>query len=699
MSATAERPVALPPARTSEPPPSGRLRGVVRGSTADPAWARPGLLAVLALAAVLVGWGLSRSGMSNTYYAAAVKSATVSWKAMFFGSIDPGSFITVDKPPLSLWMMGLSARLLGFSSFSMLLPDAICTVAAVGVLYATVKRLLGPAPALLAAGALAISPVSIAVGRVNNPDALLVLLLVVSAYLVVRAIQSGRTVTLAGAGAVVGLAFMTKMLEGWMIVPALAAAYLLAGPPRLGARIGQLLVAGVTMTVVSAAWPLAVTLWPGATPYVGGSTNGSVWNLIFGYNGFGRIFGSGDGGGGVTFGGAPGWLRLFDQQVGGQIAWLLPLAAAGLVAGLWLTRRAVRTDGRRAAFVLFGTWALVDYVVFSRQQGIFHPYYVSAMAPAVAVLAGAGLHAGLDWARRSWAGVAVVAAGLMASAWVGVAILARTPDFAPWLRTAIPVAAAIAVYGIAARREPGLLPRRMLAVGAIAAVLAVGAGPAAYAVSTSGRALNGNNVSAGPVSASTGGPGGFGGGMGGDQSSTPSALIKYLEAHRGTAKYLVAVSGSGSAAPIIVATGEPVVTIGGFNGGDPAPTVSQLAALVRSGRLKYVVLGGAGGSRRRPGRRRDAVRPPAVGPGPRQGDHRGRHDRLPGDGMTAATRTRLVAVIAAAAALGAGAVVADASNHASFASPATRDGGPGGFGGPAPGGAPPQGGSPAGRGR
>jgi 4-amino-4-deoxy-L-arabinose transferase-like glycosyltransferase len=292
----------------------------------------------------------------------------------------------------------------------------------------------------------------------------------------------------------------------------------------------------------------------------------------------------------AAFGGTPGWLRLFDQQVGGQIAWLLPLAAAGLVAGLWLTRRAPRTDGRRAAFALFGVWALVDFVVFSRQQGIFHPYYVSALAPAVAVLAGAGLHALLHWCRRSWAGVAVLAVGVLGSASVAVAVLARTPDFAPWLRTLIPVAAAVAVYGAAARREPALLPRRVLAVGAITAVIAVGAGPAAYAVATSGRALSGNNVTAGPAGAS-----GFGsGGMGDDQGTASAALIRYLEAHQGSAKYLVATSGSGSAAPIIIATGKPVVTMGGFNGGDPAPTVSQLAALVRSGQLKYVLLGGGG---------------------------------------------------------------------------------------------------------
>ncbi len=511
---------AAPPASTSDD--GSRLRRLVRGRADDPAWARPGLLAILALAAVLVGWGLTRSGMSNEYYAAAVKSATVSWKALFFGSIDPGSFITVDKPPLAIWLMGLSGRLLGFSSFSMLLPEAACTVASVGLLYGAVRRLMGPAPGLLAAGALALSPIAVAVGRVNNPDALLVFLLVLSAYLVVRAIGSGRTLTLAAAGAVVGLAFMTKMLEGWMIAPALGAAYLLAGPPRLSVRLRQLLVAGGAMVAVSVAWPLAVTLWPGSTPYIGGSTDGSVWDLIVGYNGFGRVFGQGGpaggggGGGGPTFGGSAGWLRLFNAEVGGQIAWLLPLAAVGLAAGLWLTRRAPRTDPRRAAFVVFGAWALVDFVVFSRAQGIFHPYYVSALAPAVAALAGGGLHALLGWARHSWAGAAALAAGVVASAWVAVAILARTPDFAPWLRTLIPIAAAVAVYGAAALRQPGLLPRRPMAIAAIAAILAVGAGPAAYAVTTSGQALNGNNVLAGPASAaSSAGPGGFRGGASG----------------------------------------------------------------------------------------------------------------------------------------------------------------------------------------
>jgi 4-amino-4-deoxy-L-arabinose transferase-like glycosyltransferase len=541
-----------------------------------------GLTAVLLLAAVLVGWGLTRSGYSNTYYAAAVKSASESWKALFFGSLDPGSFITVDKPPLSLWVMGLSARVFGFSSFSMLLPQAVCTVGSVALLHATVKRFASERAALASALALAVMPVSVAIGRVNNPDALLVLLLVLSGYLTVRAIESGRTKHLAWAGAVVGLAFMTKMLQGWMVVPALALAYALYAPTRPAVRIRQLAIAGATMVAVSAAWPLAVTLWPGSKPYIGGSTDGSVWDLILGYNGFGRLFGEGagpgGGGAGMGFGGSTGVFRLFNAQVGGQVAWLLPLAAAGLIAGLW------RARGReRAGYVLFGTWALVHAVVFSFQQGIFHPYYVSALAPAVAVLAGAGGVELVKWSRSSWAGLVALEGALLGTAWLAVALLARTADFAPWLRTLIPVVAAVAAFAaVVARHRPALV-----ATLAAAAVLA---GPAAYSVATAGQGLNGNNVSAGPASAQQGFR------MGGDAASTSDdALISYLTAHQGSAKYLVATTGSRSSASIIIASGKPVITIGGFNGQDPAPTLAQFRRLVASGQVSYVLVSGGGG--------------------------------------------------------------------------------------------------------
>jgi 4-amino-4-deoxy-L-arabinose transferase-like glycosyltransferase len=409
-----------------------------------------------------------------------------------------------------------------------------------------------------------------------------------------------------------------------------------------------------------------VSLWPAdSRPYIGGSSNGSVWDLIFGYNGFGRLTGAengpggGGGFGGGGFGGAPGLWRMFNEQVGAQIAWLLPFAAVSLVAGLWLMRRAPRTDLRRAGLVLFGLWAIVHVAVFSSQQGIFHPYYVSALAPAVAALAGFGVVALARWARTSWFGVAVLAGAVAATAWVAVTLLARTPDFTPWLRVAIPVAAAVAVAGVVAVRL-GVRARALVAVAAVAGALALAAGPASYSVATVGQSLTSNNVLAGPAGAGAGfgggsggpggppsgfgGPGGAGssgagvptgppptganssssgagssstqaptsgagggratGGLGGGPGGAPvsASLIRYLEANQGSAKYLVAANGSMTTAPIIIQTGRAVVTIGGFNGADPAPTVSQLAKMVAAGELKYVLLAADGGGFDGPGR-------------------------------------------------------------------------------------------------
>jgi 4-amino-4-deoxy-L-arabinose transferase-like glycosyltransferase len=623
VSATAP---ALPrPARTPRRGgmPSPRMRLLVRGRAADPWWIRPALVAILVATVALFLWDLTISGWSNTYYAAAARAGSESWKAWFFGALDPGSFITVDKPPLSLWLMGLSARVLGYSSFSILLPQALCMAGAVGLLYAAVRRGFGAVAGLIAASALALTPITVAMARVDMPDALLVLLLVASAAVLMRAIESGRTRTLVWVGVLVGLAFMTKMLQGWMVVPALAAAYLLAGPPRLLVRAGQLCAAGVAMVAVSAAWPVAVSLWPAASrPYIGGSEDGSVWNLILGYNGFGRIVGEAGPGGGASFGGAAGLWRMFNEQVGAQVAWLLPLAGVSLLAGLWLTRCAPRTDRARAAWVLFGVWAVVHVVVFSSQQGIFHPYYVSALAPAVAALAGGGLVMLWRWARVSWLGVAALDLAIASTALLAVILLARTPDFMPALRTAIPALAFFAIAGSVVVRVPALAGRRLAAVVGVAAALAITAGPASYSVATIGRALDSNNVLAGPASAAQGfgGPGGsggarlsappagasaptasnssssrpaFGGGPGGASVST--SLVRWLEAHQGSAKYLVAANGSMTTAPIIISSGKAVVTIGGFNGSDPAPTVGELASMVARGELKYVLLSGDGG--------------------------------------------------------------------------------------------------------
>src|SRR5579862_636341 len=431
-----ERP-ALSPDR---PAAAGGLPGVHRGTGRDPKWARPALVVLLAVTAGLYLWGLGASGWANTFYSAAVQAGTKSWKAFFFGSSDASNFITVDKPPAALWVMELSARLFGVNAWSILVPQALEGVAAVGVLYATVKRWFGAGAGLLAGLVLAITPVAALMFRFNNPDALLVLLLTGAAYATVRAVESGRTGWLVAAGGLVGVGFITKMLQAFVVVPAFALAYLIAGPPRLGRRIGQLLIAGTAVAVSSLWWVVAVMAVPAADrPYIGGSQNNSLWNLIFGYNGFGRLTGneSGSVGGGGTTGGQwgpTGWFRMFNSSFGGQISWLLPAAVILLVAALAATWRARRTDHTRTALIIWGGWLLVTGAVFSLGQGIIHPYYTVALAPAIGAVVGIG--ASTLWAQRhSWMARAALAATLAATAVWSYILLGRTPAWLPWLRT------------------------------------------------------------------------------------------------------------------------------------------------------------------------------------------------------------------------------------------------------------------------
>ena len=284
------------------------------GPERDPRWARPALLGLLTLTAILYAAGLNRNGWANDFYSAAVQAGATSWKAFFFGSFDSSSFITVDKTPASLWVMELSVRVFGLNSWSVLLPQAAEGVAAVGILYAAVRRWAGPAAGLIAAAALACTPVATLMFRFNNPDALLVLLLTAAAYAMVRAIESGRTRWLVLAGALLGAGFLTKMLQAFLVLPGFALVYLVAGPPRLARRCGQLLAGGAALLVAAGWWVAIVMLTPAAGPYVGGSTNDSILQLALGYNGLGRLDGNETGsvgpgaghGGSAAFSGAAG---------------------------------------------------------------------------------------------------------------------------------------------------------------------------------------------------------------------------------------------------------------------------------------------------------------------------------------------------------------------------------------------------------
>jgi len=431
MTLLAERPaVSTTDGEQAESPPRGLWRRMVRGRPDDPAWVRPSLILLLASTAVGYTWALGDSGWANSFYSAAVQAGTKSWKAFFFGSSDASNFITVDKPPASLWVTEISARLFGLNSWSILVPQALEGVAAVALLYATVRRWFRPSAALLAGAVMASTPVAVLMFRYNNPDALLVLLLTLAAYATVRAVERASTLWLVLAASAVGLGFTTKMLQAFLVVPALGAVYLLAAPTPLGRRIKQLLVAAVALVVSAGWWVAAVQLTPAADrPYIGGSQGNSLLNLIFGYNGLGRLSGneSGSVGGAGATGsrwGPTGLIRLFRTDMGGQISWLLPAAFIVLVALLALTWRAARTDRTRAAVVLWGGWLLVTGLVFSYAQGIIHPYYNVALAPALGAVVGIGTVTLWHHERRRL-GRGVLAVALAVSAVWSLMLLGR----------------------------------------------------------------------------------------------------------------------------------------------------------------------------------------------------------------------------------------------------------------------------------
>jgi 4-amino-4-deoxy-L-arabinose transferase-like glycosyltransferase len=561
-------------------------------ATAEPAPRRqfPWILPLLAGTAVLYLWNLTASGWANSYYAAATQAASQSWKAWLFGSLDAGNVITVDKPPASLWLSGLFARAFGFSSWSVLAPQALCGVAAVWVLYAAVKRTSGQVAGLLAGAALALTPVATLMFRFNLPDPLLVLLLVTAAYATIRAVEKASLRWLLLAGTAIGLAFLTKMMQGFLTLPALALVYLVAAPTTLGKRIAHVLAAGGAV-IVSAGWYIAlVSLWPASSrPYIAGSTNNSLWELALGYNGLGRIFGGdgnmsggggGMGGGNTGFGGATGIGRMFGAAFGTEVSWLLPAALVGLVAGLWFTRRAPRTDRTRAALLLWGGWLVVTAVVFSFMSGIIHPYYSVALAPAIA--AGAAISARELWRGRAHPPVRYVLAAMMAVTGVWTFILLdRYPDWLPWLRWVVIGASILVATAIAV----GVRARSLAVAGVITALLGTGA----FSVATAAETHSGSIPTSGPSSSQEGG--GFGG-MGGGES-TSSELAALLSST--DTEWAAATTGGTAAANLELASGKSVIAIGGWSGSDPAPTLAEFQQYVAEGRIAYYVAGGGMG--------------------------------------------------------------------------------------------------------
>ncbi|GLP74259.1 glycosyl transferase [Mycobacterium antarcticum] len=540
---------------------------------------------LLVATAVLYLWNLSASGWANGFYSAAAQAGAADWTAMLFGSSDAGNAITVDKTPAALWVMDVSVRVFGLNSWSVLAPQALEGVAAVALLYAAVRRAAGPSAALLAGAVFALTPVAALMFRFNNPDALLVLALVAGAYCVQRACERDSSRWwLAGAGVAVGVGFLAKMLQAFLVLPAFGVAYLVAAAVPLRTRVVRS-VGAVAAMVLSGGWYLLlVELWPAASrPYIGGSQNDSIMELALGYNGLGRLTGDETGGlGNMNF--DVGWGRLFGTSMGAYAAWLIPAAVVCLAAGLLITRRTPRTDPARAGLILWGGWLVVTAVVFSYANGILHQYYTVALAPAIGAVIGIG--SVLLWRNRFDIRSAVaMSTTVLVTVILAAVLLARRHDWLPWLGAAVAVAGvAAAVLLLVVSR----LPARVATGVAALAVLACLAAPTAYAIATAATPHSGAIPSVGPARGhgTFGGPGGLL-----DIPEAGPGLTALLSDGANGYRWTAAVVGSTNAAGYQLASGATVMAVGGFNGTDPAPTLAEFQRDVADGRVHYFVRG------------------------------------------------------------------------------------------------------------
>lgn len=552
-------------------------------------WRQWALAALLAATAVLYLWNLSASGYGNTFYAAAAQAGSQSWSAWFFGSLDAQNFITVDKPPASLWVTGLSVRLFGMNSWAVMAPQALIGVSAVGVLYCTVRHAFpdpnhGAVAGLLAGAVLAVTPAAALMFRFNNPDALLVLLLTVAAYCLMRAAAAASWRWLLLVGVVMGTAFITKMMQGFLVLPGFGLAYLLVAPTSWARRLLHVLAAVAALIVAAGWWVLVVQLTPAsARPYIGGSTDNTVLDLALGYNGIDRILGRhregrplGDWGGSTLpmLGGRTGLHRLFTGEMADEISWLIVAALFVVAFGIYLAARRALSRNELCALLIWGTWFLVTGVVFSFMGGVVHPYYTVALAPAIAALVGLG--SVWAWRRRSsWDGRCALAAIVVLAAVPSAVLVHRNafgPAWLPWLIIALAVVSAL-----------GVLWPRPPVVALVAGALAGLAGTTAFSVATAATPHHGTMPTAVRISQVTGA-------WINDEATNAQLASQLAAAHR---RWSAATNGSQSAAALEIASGTSVMAVGGWSG-DPAPTLQQFIDDVRGGKIAYYIEAGRG---------------------------------------------------------------------------------------------------------
>lgn len=578
---------------------------------------------LLLFTAIFYLWHLTINGMANSYYAAAAQAASTNWTAWLFGSLDAANFVSVDKPPISMMIMGLFGRIFGFSSWSMLLPHALAGIATV----VTVKRWYGARAGLIAGIVITMTPAAALMFRFNNPDSFLTLFLTASAYAFLRSFEDKRPVLwLSIAGLFTGLAFNTKMLQGLLVLPIMTIIYIGFARPKFTTRMWHLGVACIATIVSTFWWSILVWLTLAVSrPWVGSTSDNSIWSLIFSYNGFGRLLGNGGGPGGrpggmmqmgaqaasqtaspaaqamtppigmmdgsfgtggrgggpggVGFGGETGVLRIFNESFGPNIAWLIPVAliSAGLV--IWLLRRAPRHNKERIGVLLWLGWLLMHIVIFSMTSGTIHPYYVVAMAPAVAALVGIG--APYIWqAHTRRTKVAWILPLSIALTTILSIIMLGYSNYWPWLMWLVMIAGGVAtVLTLLPLSQTKRLKQIILGLAITAGVAA----PIVFSVSTVATAHSGSIPTAGPGASAMSN-------TNNESARAESTLVSFLLENRRVATWIAAVNSANESAPIQLSSGQPVMAIGGFNGSDSTLTLSQLKQLVKQGKVRYYVV-------------------------------------------------------------------------------------------------------------
>jgi 4-amino-4-deoxy-L-arabinose transferase-like glycosyltransferase len=591
------------------------------------------LVLIMLLSFGLNFYNISSGGMGNTYYTAAVQSMMQNFHNFFYASFDPGGFITIDKPPVTFWIQTLSAMIFGLKGWSVILPQALAGVAAVGILYVLVKPSFGRIAALISSLVLAVTPVAVAVARTNNIDSLLVFTLLIGTWALFTSIKKGRVGWLLLATAIVGIGFNMKMLQAYMVLPAFYLFYFLGATFPWKKKIAQLTGATVILLAISVSWAAIVDSIPAdQRPYIGSSQTNSVLELAFGYNGVSRLTGEGGPGGMMRHSkdrggpgdmpnmdpaqmkemqqqiekagiklppmpnggkmppggrggfntGSPGVFRLFSQGLGGQISWLLPFAlfsSIGIFVGA-RKRRALTKQQQEAVF--WYAW-LFPMMVFFSIAGFFHQYYLTMLAPAIAALVGIGWVTLWKQYREAegWRRWLLPTAMLVTAIVQAVMLVMNKMYISPaWAIAVSVVGLIIAALLVLWRKNGSRMVRSTAAIG-LAALLAAplywAATPAVYGDSSmlpeAGPQLHRSNGTKNMMN-----------------SQADEKTIDYLMLHHKNEKYLVATTNAMTAAPIILATGKPVMAMGGFAGNDPALTVDKLKKMVEAGEVRYFLI-------------------------------------------------------------------------------------------------------------